>query len=57
MSETIKFTIDGKECQGTKGQLLVDAAADNGVYIPVLCHMRFDSCRFMQNVYRQSQWS
>ncbi len=40
MSETVKFTIDGKDCQGTKGQLLVDAAADNGVYIPVLCHMR-----------------
>lgn len=40
MSETIKFTIDGKECQGQKGQLLVDAATDNGVYIPVLCHMR-----------------
>ena len=40
MSETVKFTIDGKECQGKKGQLIVDAAADNGVYIPVLCHMR-----------------
>ncbi|MEI6122954.1 MAG: 2Fe-2S iron-sulfur cluster-binding protein [Bacteroidota bacterium] len=40
MSETVKFTIDGKACEGTKGQLLVDAAADNGVYIPVLCHMR-----------------
>lgn len=40
MSEIVKFTIDGKECQGKKGQLLVDAAADNGIYIPVLCHMR-----------------
>ncbi|MDD3876630.1 MAG: 2Fe-2S iron-sulfur cluster-binding protein [Bacteroidales bacterium] len=40
MSEIVKFTIDGKECQGKKGQLIVDAAADNGVYIPVLCHMR-----------------
>jgi len=40
MSETVKFTIDGKECQCNKGQLLVDAAADNSVYIPVLCHMR-----------------
>ena len=40
MSETVKFTIDGKECQGTKGQYLIDVAADNGVYIPVLCHMR-----------------
>jgi len=40
MSETVKFTIDGKECQGKKGQLLVDAATDNGIFIPVLCHMR-----------------
>jgi len=40
MSETVKFTIDGKECHGKKGQPIVDAAADNGVYIPVLCHIR-----------------
>lgn len=40
MSEIVKFTIDGKECTAPKGQMLVDAAADNGVYIPVLCHMR-----------------
>ena len=40
MSETVKFTIDGKECQAEKRQYIIDAAADNGVYIPVLCHMR-----------------
>ncbi len=40
MSEKVKFTIDGKEYEAEKGQLLVDAAADNGVYIPVLCHWR-----------------
>ncbi|MFH0893743.1 MAG: 2Fe-2S iron-sulfur cluster-binding protein [Bacteroidota bacterium] len=40
MSEKIKFTIDGKAYETTKGTMLVDAAADNGVYIPVLCHMR-----------------
>lgn len=40
MSETVKFTIDGKECTANKGQLLIDAAADNGIYIPLLCHMR-----------------
>ncbi len=40
MSETVKFTIDGKECTAVKGQLLIDAAADNGIYIPLLCHMR-----------------
>lgn len=37
MSETIKFTIDGKECTGRPGQTIVEAARDNGVYIPVLC--------------------
>lgn len=40
MSDTVKFTIDGKECRAKKGQLIVDAATDNGIYIPVLCHMR-----------------
>jgi [NiFe] hydrogenase diaphorase moiety small subunit len=40
MSDMVKFTIDGKECTAKKGQLVVDAAADNGVYIPILCHMR-----------------
>lgn len=40
MSEIVKFIIDGKECQGKKGQYIVDAATDNGVFIPVLCHMR-----------------
>ena len=38
MSEKVKFTIDGKEYTGTKGKLLVDVAAENGEYIPVLCH-------------------
>ncbi len=40
MSEKVKFTIDGKECEGEKGQYLVDVAAENGVYIPVLCHWK-----------------
>jgi [NiFe] hydrogenase diaphorase moiety small subunit len=38
MSEIVKFTIDGKEYTGNKGQLLVDIAAQKGEYIPVLCH-------------------
>lgn len=40
MSEKIKFTIDGKEIEGEKGRLLVDVAAENGIYIPVLCHWK-----------------
>lgn len=40
MSETLKFTIDGKECSGQPGQTIAQAAADNGVYIPVLCYAK-----------------
>lgn len=39
MSDTIKFKIDGKDCEGKPGQFIIDAAKDNGVYIPGLCHM------------------
>lgn len=34
----IKFTIDGKECTAKSGQTIVEAAKDNGIYIPTLCH-------------------
>ncbi|MCK7477047.1 MAG: 2Fe-2S iron-sulfur cluster-binding protein [Candidatus Moduliflexus flocculans] len=37
MSE-IQFTIDGKACVAKPGQTIVEAAKDNGVWIPVLCH-------------------
>lgn len=40
MSEKIKFTIDGKECFAEKGQNVLDAATDNGIFIPALCHIR-----------------
>ena len=35
----LKFEIDGKDCYAEPGQSLIDAAADNGVYIPSLCHL------------------
>ena len=37
MSE-IKFTIDGRECKGHPGQTILEAAKENGVYIPLLCN-------------------
>ena len=40
MSEKIKFTIDDKECFAEKGQNVLDAATDNGIFIPALCHIR-----------------
>lgn len=39
----IKFTIDGKECRGKPGQTIVEAARENGIYIPVLC--RFEGLK------------
>jgi [NiFe] hydrogenase diaphorase moiety small subunit len=40
MSDTnpkIRFTVDGKECFGKPGQTILEAARENGVYIPSLC--------------------
>jgi [NiFe] hydrogenase diaphorase moiety small subunit len=37
MSDIVKFKIDGKACQGQKDQTIVQAARDNGIYIPTLC--------------------
>lgn len=49
MSDKLTFTIDGKECEAAKGQTIIDAASDNGVYIPHLCYMKklrpVGSCR------------
>ena len=38
MSQFVRFTIDGTECMSTRGHYLVDAAKENGVYIPTLCN-------------------
>lgn len=38
--EKVNFQIDNKECKGLYGQMLVDAARDNGLYIPTLCNMQ-----------------
>jgi [NiFe] hydrogenase diaphorase moiety small subunit len=38
MNKVVKITIDGLECMAVKGQYIVDAAKDNGIYIPTLCN-------------------
>ncbi len=38
MSNTIKFKIDGKEIIAEAGQTVLEAARENGVYIPTLCN-------------------
>jgi [NiFe] hydrogenase diaphorase moiety small subunit len=49
MSDTITFTIDGVEVQGTPGQTILEAATEAGIYIPHLCAKEdlspFGSCR------------
>jgi len=49
MSDKITFTIDGKEIEATKGQTILQAADDAGIYIPRLCAHPdlepFGSCR------------
>lgn len=38
MNQIVKFTIDGVECIAQKGQYIVDAAKENGIFIPTLCN-------------------
>ncbi len=39
MYQTIKFTVDGKDCIAKKGQYIVEAAKENNIYIPTLCNV------------------
>ncbi|PKF50079.1 2Fe-2S iron-sulfur cluster-binding protein [Enterovibrio nigricans] len=41
---SITLMIDGKEVTAKENQMLVDVAADNGVYIPTLCYQRGKPC-------------
>jgi [NiFe] hydrogenase diaphorase moiety small subunit len=35
----LKFEIDGKPCEAKNGQSIIDAATENGIFIPSLCHV------------------
>jgi len=39
MSQEITFTIDGVEVKGKKGQTILQAADEAGIYIPRLCYL------------------
>lgn len=45
----IKLTIDGKEIETEQGKTILEAARDNGIYIPTLCYhanlLSIGSCR------------
>jgi [NiFe] hydrogenase diaphorase moiety small subunit len=49
MSQEITFTIDGAAVKGTKGQTILQAAEEAGIYIPRLCNLKglipHGSCR------------
>ena len=49
MSETINFTLDGVEISARRGQTILEAAEEAGVYIPRLCSFKglvpHGSCR------------
>ncbi|SNR39821.1 NADH-quinone oxidoreductase subunit B family protein [Lutibacter flavus] len=38
--ENISFKIDGRQCSAEKGQNLIEAAKQNGIFIPTLCHFK-----------------
>lgn len=38
MNNLVNITIDGKKYQVENGKNLVDAAKENGIYVPTLCH-------------------
>lgn len=38
MSQVVKITIDGVECMAASGQYIIDAAKENGIFIPSLCN-------------------
>lgn len=38
MSEIVKINIDGLECLAYRDQYVIDAARENGIYIPSLCN-------------------
>jgi len=40
MSETVTFTIDDVEVTGRKGQTIMQAADEAGIYIPRLCYVK-----------------
>lgn len=37
--QVLKLKIDGVDCMAQKGQYIVDAARENGIYIPTLCNV------------------
>lgn len=39
MSEKIRFILDDKVCYANPGQTIMDAARDNGIFIPSLCYV------------------
>ena len=47
--KNVSFKIDGRKCTAEKGLNLIEAAKQNGIFIPTLCHFKhlnpIGSCR------------
>ena len=47
--KNVSFKIDGRECKAEQGQNLIEAAKQNGIFIPTLCYFKhlnpIGSCR------------
>jgi [NiFe] hydrogenase diaphorase moiety small subunit len=47
--KNVSFKIDGRDCTAEQGQNLIEAAKQNGIFIPTLCHFKhlnpIGSCR------------
>jgi NADH-quinone oxidoreductase subunit G len=52
MSKMINFTIDGQKVSVKKGETILDAARQNNIYIPTMCHLAkatpIASCRLCE---------
>ena len=49
MSGDIQLTIDGQKIQAKQGQTIVQAAQDNGIFIPTLCALRAEQKNGLKN--------
>ncbi len=49
MNDTFQFTVDGVDITGRRGQTIIEAADEAGIYIPRLCYLKglvpHGSCR------------
>ncbi|TEB08407.1 NADP-reducing hydrogenase subunit HndC [Pelotomaculum schinkii] len=57
----MKITIDGQQCEASRGEFILDVALKNGIHIPALCHNAalpgLASCRLCMVEVVEGAWS